>query len=231
MNKQEHVYRVLRERILEGQYGPGYRLVIDAIAEELGYSALPVREAIRRLEAEGLAIFRPNAGAQVKPADPAGFAEGLATLAVLEGFATAEAAKAMTAEDLAAVEHETDLMVECMETLDVSGYSQANKRFHEYINARCNNASLLEMINEISQRSDVIRRTVFTQIPYRGRSSIAEHRAIIELIRNGAPSDEIEKAARTHKLRTVEAFRSWQKENAPGDAVAGMILKNAAAKV
>ena len=65
LTKQERVYRAIRERILSGAYGPGYRVVIDALAEEFGVSALPVREAIWRLEAEGLVVYRPNAGAQV----------------------------------------------------------------------------------------------------------------------------------------------------------------------
>ena len=69
------MYRTIRERILSGDYGPGYRVVIDALAAELGVSALPVREAIRRLEAEGLVVFRPNAGAHVAPADPGVFDE------------------------------------------------------------------------------------------------------------------------------------------------------------
>ena len=62
VTKQERVYQAIRERILSGAYGPGYRVVIDALAEEFEVSALPVREAIRRLEAEGLVIYRPNAG-------------------------------------------------------------------------------------------------------------------------------------------------------------------------
>ncbi len=66
--------------------------MIDALAEEFGVSALPVREAIRRLEAEGLVVYRPNAGAQVAPADPRRLQEEMAVLAVLEGYATALAA-------------------------------------------------------------------------------------------------------------------------------------------
>ena len=68
--KQQRVYDTLRERILSGAYGPGFRLVIDAVAAEVGVSTVPVREAIRRLEAEGLVIYRPNVGAQVAPAEP-----------------------------------------------------------------------------------------------------------------------------------------------------------------
>ena len=70
MNKQQRAYTELRERILSGAYSPGFRLVIDSLADELEVSTLPIREAIRRLEAEGLVVFRPNAGAQVAPADP-----------------------------------------------------------------------------------------------------------------------------------------------------------------
>ena len=73
--KQQRVYETIRERILSGTYGPGYRVVIDGLATELGVSALPVREAIRRLEAEGLIVYRPNVGAQVAPDHRGGPAE------------------------------------------------------------------------------------------------------------------------------------------------------------
>ena len=51
------------------------------------------------------------------------------------------------------------------------------------------------------------------QIPYRGAASVAEHRALIELIAAGAPATEIEAAAREHKLHTVESFRAWKDEH------------------
>src|SRR5215203_5876315 len=104
--KQERVYQDVRERILAGTYVPGFRIVIDALAEEFGVSALPVREAIRRLEAEGLVVFRPNVGAQVSPAEPGLFEEELSVLAVLEGYATALAAPLLEATDIARL-HET----------------------------------------------------------------------------------------------------------------------------
>jgi hypothetical protein len=73
------------------------------------------------------------------------------------------------------------------------------------------------MLRDVDRRLDAIRTTVFVHIPYRGRSSVAEHRELIELLRSGAPAKRIETAARQHKLRTVESFRVWQRENgAPG---------------
>src|SRR3989441_8406502 len=68
-NKHEQAYSIMRERIFNGTYVPGYRLVIDALARELGISPVPIREAIRRLEAEGWVEYRANAGAQVAAVD------------------------------------------------------------------------------------------------------------------------------------------------------------------
>jgi DNA-binding GntR family transcriptional regulator len=213
VTKQERVYRVIRERILRGTYGPGYRVVIDALAEEFAVSALPVREAIRRLEAEGLVIYRPNAGAQVAPADPGLFEQEMTVLALLEGYATALAAPDLTPEDIAGLTEINDKMVNAMERLDSLGFGRLNQEFHARIYERCPNAPLVGMLRDVARRLDAIRRTVFIQIPYRGSASVAEHRALIKLIARGAPAAEIETAAREHKLHTVNSFREWQAEH------------------
>jgi DNA-binding GntR family transcriptional regulator len=213
LTKQERVYRAIRERILSGAYSPGYRVVIDALASEFSVSALPVREAIRRLEAEGLVIFRPNAGAQVVPADPGIFEEEMVVLAVLEGYATALAAPDLDAQALARLTEINDSMVEAMERLDSLTFGRLNQEFHNVIYEHCPNKALVELLRDVARRLDAIRRTVFVQIPYRGKASVTEHRGLIELISKGAPSVEIEAAAREHKVHTVESFREWQREN------------------
>ena len=116
--KQERVYQAVRERILSGAYGPGYWVVIDSLAEEFAVSALPVREAIRRLEAEGLVIYRPNAGAQVALADPGLFDEEMTVLAVLEGYATALAAPHLGKAGLKQLRAINDQMVAAVDRLD-----------------------------------------------------------------------------------------------------------------
>ena len=60
-SKSEQAYAAVKARIVDGSYSPGYRLVLAKIAEDLGVSVVPVREAIRRLEAEGLVKFERNA--------------------------------------------------------------------------------------------------------------------------------------------------------------------------
>jgi DNA-binding GntR family transcriptional regulator len=213
MTKQERVYRVIRERILSGRYGPGYRVVIDSLAEEFAVSALPVREAIRRLEAEGLVIYRPNAGAQVAPVDPGLFEQEMTLLAVLEGYATALATPLLSHDDIDELTAINDRMVEAMDRLDPLGFARLNQEFHNLIYERCPNTPLVNMLRDVARRLDAIRRTVFIQIPYRGSASVAEHRQLIELIAGGAPEVEIEAAARDHKLQTVRSFQAWQLEH------------------
>src|SRR4051794_20292336 len=177
--KQQRVYETLRERILSGAYGPGFRLVIDAVAAELAVSTVPVREAIRRLEAEGLVVYRPNVGAQVAPAEPEMFEDELSVLAVLEGYATAAAAPLLVAEDITRLRETTDLMVAAMERMDLLAFGRHNQEFHAVFAERCPNRALVEMLREVERRLDAIRRTVFTHIPYRGAESVAEHRELI----------------------------------------------------
>ena len=221
VTKQERVYQAIRERILSGAYGPGYRVVIDALAEEFEVSGLPVREAIRRLEAEGLVIYRPNAGAQVAPADPGLFDEEMTVLAVLEGYGTALAAPCLGAADIARLSEINDEMAAAMAELDTLRFGRLNQEFHGLIYERCPNAALVGMLRDVARRLDAIRRTVFVQIPYRGSTSVAEHRELISLIKTQAPAAKIEKAAREHKLATVQSFRALQDDRQPRDAAAG----------
>lgn len=215
MTKQEQVYNAVRAKIVEGTYGPGYRLVIDRIAEDFSVSALPVREAIRRLEAEGLVIFRANVGAQVSPADPRLFEQNLAMLAVMEGYATRLAAPLMDEQALAEAEVTIGEMADSVEHLDILGIGTANHRFHAVIVSRCGNPPLIALVEDVGRRLDAIRRTVFTHIPYRGQSSVEDHREILELIRRRAKPDKIEQAARAHKMRTLEAFVKWEETHGP----------------
>lgn len=226
MNKQERGYRVIRERILDGTYGPGYRLVIDAIADELRVSAVPVREAIRRLEAEGLVVYQANAGARVAPVDPAEWESAMTVLAVLEGYATATAAPLLTPGDIAGLRAVNVQMTEALAQTDVLAFGRLNKQFHAEIVDRCPNSHLVALVHDTNDRLDAVRRTVFTHIPYRGLRSVDEHAQLIDLLASGAAPAEIEGVAREHKLRTVEVFRRRRDERertveAPGGRLEG----------
>src|SRR6266704_5201643 len=101
LNKHELAYRIIRERIEAGIYQPGQRLVIDALARDLDMSQVPIREAIRRLQAEGWITYRHNSGPEVANIGLEQWQATMEVLAVLEGYATSLAAPAVSAADIA----------------------------------------------------------------------------------------------------------------------------------
>lgn len=206
-NKQEQAYNIMRERILNGTYVPGYRLVIDALAREFGISPMPVREAIRRLEAEGWIEYRPNSGAQVAPIDASRYEAELAALALLEGYATALAAPHLNAEDLQHLRESNVAMFRAVQSANLHAYAPLNKAFHFYIYDRCPNSYLVELLHATWERIDVRGPTDFSYIPQRVRTSVEEHSQLLDMIERQAPGNEIEQLVREHKLRTSEAYR------------------------
>lgn len=220
-SKQEQVYEVLRRRILDGTYPPGYRLVIDTIGQELNVSPMPVREAIRRLEAEGWVIYRANQGAQVAPVDTGSWKEVMVTLALLEGYATAAAAPELRAADRRRLRATNKKMRGAIDRLDLMQVSRFNHEFHEQIYERCPNAYLRRELDETNERLNTLRATVFVYIPTRGNVSAGEHDAIVDLIEEGADPARIEREARRHKLRTVEAYENRLAEAGRPNAIAG----------
>jgi DNA-binding GntR family transcriptional regulator len=205
-SKQERTYATLRERIVDGTYGPGHRLVIDALARELTLSPMPVREAIRRLEAEGWVTYVRHQGAQVAPIDTTAWTEAMTTLAVLEGFATALAAPHLDRADLAQLRAIDRAMEAAMEEMDVFAFSDRNLAFHQRIYDRCPNGHLRRELAATQERVNTLRSSIFVYIATRGRASIAEHEALLALIESGGDPLQVELVAREHKLHTVAAY-------------------------
>jgi DNA-binding GntR family transcriptional regulator len=213
VNKQERTYTVLRDRIHSGAFAPRARLNIDALARELGVSAIPVREALRRLEAEGWVKFQPNVGAIVAPVDTTAWEQQMVAVAVLEGAATADAAAHLKPSDLTKARQLAAEMEQVAAEGDLARFSRLNRRLHATIIARCANNYLLELLEQTNQRLDRIRDTMFTYLPDRSTAAISEHQRLIELL-EGGDTVEIERYARWHKLQTVEAYRAIHEPSA-----------------
>jgi DNA-binding GntR family transcriptional regulator len=211
-SKQEWTYSVLRGRIVNGTYGEGHRLVIDAIARELEVSPMPVREAIRRLEAEGWVVYERNHGASVKPLDDATWAEGMTAVAVLDGYVTSISAPHLTADDFEKLRGANERMRSALDEFDVMRVSEANLEFHRVIQDHCPNAYLRLHLRSMQERLNTLRGRIFMIIPGRGRVSTDEHERLIELMQNGAPAPEIEALAREHTLRTVTVYLQRREE-------------------
>jgi DNA-binding GntR family transcriptional regulator len=221
VNKQERTYTVLRDRIHSGAFAPRARLNIDGLARELGVSAIPVREALRRLEAEGWVTFQPNVGAIVAPVDATAWEQQMVAVAILEGAATADAAAQLRPSDLTKLHKIAAEMEEVAVDGDMARFSRLNRRLHATITARCPNVYLLELLEQTYKRLDRIRDTMFTYFPERSKEAIIEHARLIELLEAGAEADAatVESYARWHKLQTIEAYRAAHEpgiESGPG---------------
>ncbi|MFT4258150.1 GntR family transcriptional regulator [Microbacterium sp.] len=206
ISKSESAYRWIRSRIAAHRFGPGYRLVLSAIADELQMSVVPVREAIRRLEAEGLVTFERNVGARVAMVDESEYVHTMQTLGLVEGSATALSAPLLRDEDLERADEINDRMRRLLDHFDAHAFTALNRDFHSALYEPCPNPHLLDLVHRGWSRLSGIRDSTFAFVPGRASHSVEEHGEILRLIRAGADPLEIELAARNHRWRTIDAF-------------------------
>lgn len=205
-SKAEQAYRAVKSRIVEGAYTPGYRLVLGSIAKDLGFSVVPVREAIRRLEAEGLVTFERNVGATVAGIDPTEYLYTMQTLSIVEGAATALSAPLIDAAAIARARAVNEEMRECLHHFDPVRFTQLNQDFHSVLFEQCPNPHILDLVHRGWNRLASLRSSTFRFVPGRARDSVDEHENLLKLIETGADADTIEKAARQHRAATLDAY-------------------------
>lgn len=206
LSKSQQAYQWLREQILTQEFTPGYRLVLATIAAELGMSVVPVREAIRQLEAEGLVTFERNVGAHVSMIDDSHYRHSMQALAILEGATTALAAGHLTADDLRRARETNTRIVESLDSFDPRALTALNRQFHSILFAPCPNPRMTELVDAEWARLGNLRDSTFSFVPHRAQESVREHENILRLIETGAPPAQIEKASRQHRLATLNAY-------------------------
>jgi len=206
VGKAQLAYDWLTTRINDGTFGPGYRLVLDQIGREIAMSPVPVREAVRRLEAEGLVTFVRNVGAQVAMPDPTEYQHTMQTLGLVEGMATALTAPLLTPDALARARRINADLAETLTHFDPVRFTALNREFHAELYGACPNPHILDLVHRGWNRLTVLRESTFGFVPGRAAESVAEHEHLLDLISRGAPPLDIELAARNHRLATLDAF-------------------------
>lgn len=206
LSKSQQAYGWIKERIAGQTYTPGYRLVLGTIAGELDMSVVPVREAIRQLEAEGLVHFEHNVGARVAMVDDTQYRHSMEALSVLEGSATAISARHLTAADLQVARMINARMIDTLDHFDPRAFTQLNQQFHAALIAPCPNPRLQELVTVEMARLNRLRDSTFSFVPGRAHESVREHEHIVALIETRAPLIEIERAARDHHAATLDAY-------------------------
>jgi DNA-binding GntR family transcriptional regulator len=204
LSKDIQALKFIRSAILSGRYAPQSRITASQVAGEAGISIGPVREAMRRLEAEGLISYQTNVGATVIGMDYQLLSETLAAVAILEGAATALAAPLLGEDDFVLLESINEAMTAADEAGDLAEVSRHNRMFHQALYERCPNAWLLDLLRKSADRAYIGRRSLFFDQQRRSHDSVREHRELVAQIRAGAPAEAIEAAVRKHKQPTLE---------------------------
>ncbi len=212
-SKSQLAYGFIRERIDDGRYVPGYRLVLGQIARELDVSVVPVREAIRRLEAEGLVTFERNVGAQVALIKETEYLHTMQTLAIVEGAATALSAPHLTPDHLRRAREVNERMRRTLDDFDPHRFTELNLEFHAVLFEECPNPHVLDLVHRGWNRMRMLRDSSFSFVPGRALASVDEHDRILDLIEQGAEPLDIELAARRHRNATLDAVLAYQSEH------------------
>jgi DNA-binding GntR family transcriptional regulator len=210
LSKSQRAHAWIKDRIARQEFTPGYRLVLGAIAAELDMSVVPVREAIRQLEAEGLVTFERNVGARVSMVDDSQYRHSMQLLSILEGAATALSARRITADDIGRARAINQRMVEQLDHFDPRAFTGLNQQFHSILFGRCPNPRMLELVTAEWARLGHLRDSTFSFVPGRARESVREHEDILRLIEDGAPLRTIENAVRRHRSATLDAYLSHE---------------------
>ncbi|WP_329955817.1 GntR family transcriptional regulator [Calidifontibacillus erzurumensis] len=207
ISKTQYAYEYISTKILDGDFVPGQRIIIDQIAKEIGTSTIPIREAIRNLESDGLIEYKAYSGAVVSAINETEYIEILSVISVLEGYASALSARKLTEKNLNELMKLNEQMHQALKQFEFEKFNQLNRKFHTIIFEKCGNNFLLDEIERTQQRLDRIRRSIFTLLPERARQSIEEHQLIIQLFKENAPLSKIEEEVRQHRINTIIAFQ------------------------
>ncbi len=172
----------MRERILHGVYPEGEPLRQDAIALELGVSRIPIREALRQLEAEGLVTFAPHRGAVVSTLSLAEIEEVFALRADIESDLLRRAIPNMTAEGLRAAAAVLDAYEQALGRGEVAAWGDLNWQFHSTLYSAAQRPVTLGIAQRLHQQADRYMRMQLALTHGEDRAA-REHRAILAAVR------------------------------------------------
>ncbi len=174
----------IRDAILEGTLAPGTPLRVSKLAQELGVSPIPVREALQVLATEGLAVHLPRRGMVVSQLTAEDIANTYDVRGALEGMAAQQAAGRLTPAVAAELRATLKAMEEATQRLDHEALLRLDRTFHAIFCAVCPNRRAGEFLRQIWNYTYRVRR-VHPRSETRLRTTVAEHRAILDALLAG----------------------------------------------
>ena len=176
------VFNTLRRAILKGELKPGERLMEIALAEKLGVSRTPIREAMRKLELEGLVVMVPRRGAQVANITEKDLNDVLEVRIALENMAIEKACARITEEEMTALENAALDFQSAIGTGSLEDLAQADEDFHEQIYQASGNRRLMQVLGIL--REQIYRyRIEYLKEEDTYHQLVEEHRQMTQAIR------------------------------------------------
>lgn len=207
---QEAVLAELRRAILEGDLRPGAQMLQDNIAERLGVSRVPVREALKILEGEGQVAYSPHRGYFVAELSYVELVEIYRIRELLEAEAVSIGIKDVSQEDLQRMREAMSDIEAAGELGDIVALTAANRRFHFALIDPCQRPRLIRLIRQLWDATDPYRSVYFADAEHRELVN-TEHRAIYEAAEAHDPKAVV-KMMRTHRANAVAGLGSLLKE-------------------
>lgn len=204
----QEAVRAVREDIIRGVFAPGERLTEDALATRYGVSRVPVREALRVLEAEGFVEAKPYVGVFVRELSEAEAEDLLELRSVVEPMCAARAARNRTPEQLGRLKELLNLGWDAVQDGRLTEVPRLNSRFHEVIAEASGSEVLGQMIRQLSQK---IAWVYAVELPRRAEDSWREHEEILEALAAG----DADRASTLLAEHIAKATTAYQRRERP----------------
>ena len=208
-NAREAAFEKIKEAIIKGHFKPGEKLVEQTLAQEMGVSRTPVREAIRRLEAEGFVVSIPRKGVVVSRADKEEIVQLYSIRAELEGLAARWAIENADEDDMRKLDEAISRMEETAASGDLDGVVQSNALFHDAIAQASKSRILCTLLKTLQ---DNIQRFRFQSLhlPRRPEAALAEHKEIVAAIKE-KKTEEADRLLKEHLQNACAAALAHMK--------------------
>lgn len=208
-NAREAAFEKIKEAIIKGHFKPGEKLVEQTLAQEMGVSRTPVREAIRRLEAEGFVVSIPRKGVVVSRADKEEIVQLYSIRAELEGLAARWAIENADEDDMRKLDEAISRMEETAASGDLDGVVQSNALFHDAIAQASKSRILCTLLKTLQ---DNIQRFRFQSLhlPRRPEAALAEHKEIVAAIKE-EKTEEADRLLKEHLQNACAAALAHMK--------------------
>jgi len=202
---REQVYVAIKGAIIGGEFDPGRRLIEEKLAEDMKTSRTPVREAIQKLEKEGLIYRLPRGGFAVKGVTEEEVEEVFGLRGVLEGYAGFLATERMDENELASLEKIIALEEACLLDMNTEEFIRLDGEFHDVLYRAAKNTRLYNLLHDLR---DYIYRYRVIIMRYQRKPSLAvkDHKEMVNSIKSKS-AKQVEKLVRKHMTRGKEVIK------------------------